>query len=326
MPGRKLPYFLIIIMLSFCLLAACQARPSPAKVVLYVPNPFAATNTPAPTQPLAAPAPLSLPTQTALPFPTPTLTHTPTITITPQPGPPPGCAETKGKVEKTVVQDENLSEPMDVNIYLPPCYNDSYPGGYPVLYLIHGQITTYEQWLRLGVADTADIYFSSGQLKPYIIVMPHEKNILQDWTESDFDTDLLKGIIPWVDSHYHTCSQRSCRGIGGISRGALWAVILGLSHWQTFGVIGAHSLPGSPYSEVAVVNYFKAMAPSGYSQLYLDMGYNDQYLPGAEVFLNYLKKHQLPHEWHLNPGAHNEIYWQAHLPEYLAWYGHALYP
>jgi enterochelin esterase-like enzyme len=127
-----------------------------------------------------------------------------------------------------------------------------------------------------------------------------------------------------VDSHYHTCSQRSCRAIGGISRGALWAVALGLSHWQLFGVIGAHSLPGAPFPEATTLNYFKAMQSSGYSHLYFDTGDTDDYLPQAEIFYNYLKKYQIPFEWHLNPGNHNEIYWQAHIPEYLAWYGQVL--
>jgi enterochelin esterase-like enzyme len=321
--NRKSLAFTTAIILTFCLLAACKPKSATPVVVLYVPNPFAATLTPSPTQPLptipaATPAPA--PTHDRQPPPAPA------ATITPPPGPPLGCPETHGQVEKTVVQDPHLSEPMDVNIYLPPCYKDSSPGSYPVLYLIHGQLTAYEQWIRLGVPETADIYFSSGQLKPYIIVMPHEKYILEDWPESSFDDDMLKGLIPWVDSHYHTCSQRSCRGIGGISRGALWAVILGLSHWQTFGVIGAHSLPGSPYPEYTVINYFNAMQPQGYSRLYLDIGDNDDYLPDAEVFFKYLKNNNLPHELHLNPGAHNEIYWQAHIPEYLAWYGQALHP
>ena len=325
--GRKLALFIPLILLGVCLLAACRPKSSTPVVIMYVPNPFAPTSTPLP----AVPLPTSLPTNTPLtaaqtPSSTPTLTptHVPTQTLTPAPGPVLGCPDVNGKIEKTTVQDQHLSEPMDVIIYLPPCYSDSYPGGYPVLYLIHGQIIAYEQWLRLGVPETADLYFSSGKIKPYIIVMPHEKYILQELPESAFGNDMIKGIIPWIDSHYHTCSQRSCRAIGGISRGALWAVVLGLSHWQMFGAIGAHSLPGAPFPESNTLDYFKAAQAQGGIHIYLDIGSNDDYLPAAEVFVRYLEKYHIPHDYHLNPGSHNEYYWQAHVSEYLAWYAQAL--
>jgi enterochelin esterase-like enzyme len=321
--GHKLAGFAALVILTVLMLSACRPKSSTSPVVIYVPNPFAATATLLPTVPL----PTRLPSKATLtPSPLPTIAPSlvPTATLTPLPGPPLGCPDEHGQVEKIVVQDPNLSEPMDVNIYLPPCYSNTYSGGYPVLYLIHGQIIAYEQWLRIGVPETADIYFSSGKLKPYMIVMPHEKLINQDMAASDFGTDMINGIIPWIDSHYHTCSQRSCRAIGGISRGALWALDLGFYHWQMFGAIGGHSLPGAPFSDSVALSYFKAMQPQGGLHLYLDIGDNDDFLPDAEVFVRDLDKDHIPYDWHLNPGAHNEYYWQVHVPEYLAWYGQNL--
>ena len=319
---------IVVILLVACVLAACKPKSATPVVLMYLPNPFAPSSTPEPT--LVMPTVLHLPTATLTPRPTQQPSPTPVVTLPPSPtptaGPPLGCPDLHGSIEKSTVQEVGQSEPMDVNIYLPPCYDKNYPGGYAVLYLIHGQTSDYEQWIHLGMTETADIYFSSGKLKPFMMVMPHENNYNQDWPDSSFDTDLLKSVVPWVDAHYRTCSQRSCRGIGGISRGALWAVAIGLSHWQTFGVIGAHSLPGPPYPEANTVNFFKAMQPQGYSRVYVDIGSSDDFLPRTELFVDYLKKHNLPFEWHLNPGAHNDIYWEAHLSEYLAWYGHALYP
>jgi enterochelin esterase-like enzyme len=150
--------------------------------------------------------------------------------------------------------------------------------------------------------------------------MPHETNSLLDWSTSPFGRDFINGIIPWVDSHYHTCNQRTCRAIGGISRGAIWSVELGLSHWQLFGSIGGHSLPGAPFSESMTLDYLKAMHTQGYSRFYLDVGDRDDYLDGAETFMHYLDKYGVPFEWHLNPGAHIESYWTAHIAEYLSWY------
>jgi enterochelin esterase-like enzyme len=250
---------------------------------------------------------------------------TPTATVTPAPSPTPrlGCDDQHGAIQHTQVEDKSFAKPMDVYIYLPPCYSETYPGGYPVLYLIHGQSFTDDQWIRLGVPQTADSYFISGQLKPFIVVMPRDEYYLEEWFQSSFGKNVAEGLVPWVDAHFHTCSQRACRAIGGLSRGATWAMVLGITYWPLFGSMGAHSLPDSPYTEATLRDHFIAMQPQGYPRIYLDIGDIDGLRSGAQRFNDYLEKYQIPHEWHLNRGSHDEVYWSAHVPEYLLWYGQA---
>lgn len=291
-------------MAVFCLaaglMAACQVQASTPIVILYA-------------------------------SPTPTVTWTPmpaTPTLTPSPSPQPsptarlGCADQHGATTSLQVMEKGFAKAMDAIVYLPPCYSETYPGGYPVLYLIHGQSFTDDQWGRLGVPAAADADFLSGMLKPFIVVMPRDEYYLEDWYHSSFGENLANGLVPWVDSHYHTCSQRSCRAIGGLSRGATWAVVLGISHWQLFGTVGAHSLPASPYTEATTRDHFLAMQFQ-YPRLWLDIGDVDSLRPGAEKFKDYLQKYNIPFEWHLNQGGHTETYWSAHVPEYLQWYGQA---
>jgi len=52
----------------------------------------------------------------------------------------------------------------------------------------------------------------------------------------------------------------------------------------------------------------------------LDTGDLDTYLSATKQFVELVEKYGLPHEWHLNSGAHNEEYWAAHVEEYLRWY------
>jgi enterochelin esterase-like enzyme len=290
------------LLLTGCLLSGCRSQVNTPIIIAYK------TATPAATQ-LAAPAL------------TPTTPVTPTPLPLPSPTPLLGCQDQHGPISKYQVLEKGFSKAMDVNVYLPPCYSDSYPGGYPVLYLIHGQSFSNDQWIRLGVPETADAYFVSGRLKPFIVVMPRDEYYLEIWYKSSFGDNLVKGLVPWVDSHYHTCTQRSCRAIGGLSRGATWAVALGLSYWQEFGVIGAHSLPDSPYTEASVRDHFNMMAAQGYARVSIDIGDVDGYRSGAEKFKAYLEKYQIPFDWYLNHGSHDENYWRAHVPEYLLWYG-----
>lgn len=314
MPDRfKQTGLVFLIVLSFLSLSGCKngalVDDSPNKAI-YEPTPHSGMLSVSWTV-KATPIPSILP---------PTITPVdPTHPVTGLT--PPSCDEKHGVLEKKTVTAEGMSRPMDLLVYKPPCYGLTPNYQYPVLYLIHGQKQTNEQWLRLDLTETADVFFSSGNVQPYLIVLPYEELSLQEWPISSFDNDLVDGVIPWIDSHYQTCTLRACRALGGISRGALWAVEMGLSRWQLFGAIGAHSLPGAPFSESKTLKYLNAMKEEGYPYIYLDIGNVDDFLQAAHVFKGYLEKYDIPFEWHINPGGHTENYWRSHIAEYLSWYG-----
>ncbi len=60
---------------------------------------------------------------------------------------------------------------------------------------------------------------------------------------SSFAKAIVEELIPWVDDHYHTSPIKNTAPIGGVSRGAAWAVQLGSSMCNSLPVVGAHSLP-----------------------------------------------------------------------------------
>jgi enterochelin esterase-like enzyme len=214
-----------------------------------------------------------------------------------------------------------LSKPLTFSIYLPPCYSDHPEALYPVLYMLHGQGFTDDQWVRLGATQAADQLISSGQARPFLIVMPYEENsTLSDPNTSHFGDALVSELVPWIDAHYPTCSQRICRAIGGSSRGAAWAVRIGLTHPALFAFIGAHSLP--PFiGDLYQAEYWLRDIPAGQMpQLYLDIGRSDMYMPDARRFEQVLSDHHVPHVWLLNNGSHDEVYWGAHVTEYMQWY------
>jgi enterochelin esterase-like enzyme len=189
-----------------------------------------------------------------------------------------------------------------------------------VLYLLHGQSMDDGAWEQFGVNIAASALIASGEAAPFLIVMPREDYYLQDMTASRYGQALLEDLVPWIDANFAACQVRTCRAIGGLSRGALWAMLLGLQNQELFGAAGGHSLPGPVMSPYYLRTLIEAMPENERIRLYLDIGQFDRYRQGAEEFRDRLEFLQIPHEWHLNQGTHNDEYWSTQVEDYLRWY------
>lgn len=216
---------------------------------------------------------------------------------------------------------QKLQNVIPYRIWLPPCYTENHDQRYPVLYLIHGQSFNEDQWDRLGADETAASLIASGEIAPFIIVMPHDPNWKQP-KETFFDEMMIEEFIPFIDANYRTMTDRQQRVIGGLSRGAAWAIHLGFQHWELFTAIGAHS-PAIFWTDTsALQRWIKVIPPGMAPRVYIDIGDHDrlEIKQSAVWFEKFLAENNLPHEWHLYLGEHNEAYWQKHVEEYIRWY------
>ncbi len=232
-----------------------------------------------------------------------------------------GCVQAAGRVEKNNLTSLLLPDPLDFRVYLPPCYDEDTSRSYPVLYLIHGQSYTDSQWDDLGVPETADQMISSGEVGPFIVIMPRDRV----WTEpnqDNFGQAVIESLVPWVDEHYRTIPDRAHRAIGGLSRGAAWAANLAFSHWELFGAVGMHS--GFVFhTDFPFVEQWLKNIPDGQTpRIYMDLGNGDrEEITSAATWLErMLTTNGIPHEWHLFVGEHQDAYWGAHVGEYLHFY------
>lgn len=235
--------------------------------------------------------------------------------------PTPTCQSLRGEVTHGELETDLLRQPLEYSLYLPPCYAQNPAQRYPVLYLIHGQSYTNDQWDRLGADETADRLIATGEAPPFMIVMPRDR-LWEQPTEDPFGQAVVEVLLPHIDSHYRTRPERAFRAIGGLSRGAGWAVHLGLSHWEIFGAIGGHSLPVFHSDTAHVRQWLEAIPAAQMPRIYLDIGDKDRpnILRSAIWFEAILTEKGIPHEWHLFRGYHEEAYWSAHLEGYLRWY------
>jgi enterochelin esterase-like enzyme len=243
-------------------------------------------------------------------------TPTPTQTATPL-----ACWEEGGRYESGSLKTPLLRLPLEFSVYLPPCYDAQTERRYPALYLIHGQSFTHDQWDRLGVDETANALVGSGDLPPFLVVMPRDRL----WEQPDkdmFGRAVVEELVPYIDEHYRSVAERDFRAIGGLSRGAGWAVHLGLSRWDLFGALGGHSLAVFWYDTSRIRGWLDAIPPESLPRIYLDIGEKDRpsILQSAIWFEKLLVEKGIPHEWYLFQGYHEEAYWQAHVEDYLRWY------
>lgn len=298
MEKRRFSAFLLTL-LCLSLLAGCSGT---------------AATQPAVTQVVTEAIKTGAATSTILPTVAPSATPEPTFTPTPA-----GCQEA-GKVTITQFYTNMQPEALQVRVYLPPCYSETPDTPYPVLYMIHGQTYDDTQWERLGITTAADQLIQSGRTRPFLIIMPLEKHTEREPSENKFDDVIREALVPWVDSNYPTCAERECRAIGGLSRGATWAVHLGFMYPGLFGKIGGHSLTPFFGDVYALPYWIMNIEVSDLPEFYLDIGDDDPFVPPATEFHDKMVELGVVSEWIRRPGEHKETYWSEHTPEYLEWY------
>ncbi len=232
-----------------------------------------------------------------------------------------GCWEKGGNLEIGSLPTNLLRLPLEYRVYLPACYDQQPERRYPVLYLIHGQSYTDDQWDRLGADEAADRLVAGGEIPPFIIVMPRDRYGGQP-SENDFARAVVEELLPFIDENYRTKDDREFRAVGGLSRGGGWAVHLAITQWEYFGALGAHS-PAIFYDDAQRMRvYLDAIQPEVMPRIYMDIGDRDrpEIMRAALWFEDLLNQRDIPHEWYLFSGYHSEDYWRDHLEAYLRWY------
>jgi enterochelin esterase-like enzyme len=226
-----------------------------------------------------------------------------------------------GQIEMQRLDSSLLEDPLKYLVYLPPCYNLQTDRSYPAVYLFHGQTYSNTHWIDLGAAEIADHLILNGELAPFIMVFPYDRNHFDPPTINPFGESVLTELIPTIDQTYRTIPERDFRAVGGISRGGNWAAHLGLQNPKTFGAIGLHSTPiFSTDTNPEIIDWLEAIPDEAIPRLFMDAGKNDRWLQFTLVFVDLIDQANLPHQWHLYPGFHEDTYWQAHLDQYIRWY------
>ena len=128
---------------------------------------------------------------------------------------------------------------------------------------------------------------------------------------SGFENDLLKDVIPYVESHYHVKADREHRAIAGLSMGGGQALTIGLRHLDLFAYIGGFS--SALFGNTSPLVSAPAAARKPLRLLWLSCGDEDRLMAANKTFHTSLEQKNVPHLWHVDSGAHTWPVWKNDL-------------
>ena len=275
---------------------------------------------------------------------------TPVPAATPPPGqaaPAAVASASPARVEFRSFASAALKRGMPYLIYLPAGYDTSPDRSYPVLYLLHGigggfggQNGSNTEWYGYGITGAASKLIARGDIPPLLIVMPQgDQSFWMDHADGPlWGQYTAVDVVQEIDSQFRTIGNSAHRAIGGLSMGGFGALELAMLYPQTFGTAGGHS--SSFYTRDAAPlfgdeAFFDAHDPihllhdhpevAGKLHLWLDVGSEDPLWKNANEALHaQLQLDGVQHEWNEWPGGHDGLYWNAHVDDYMRFYGSAL--
>jgi enterochelin esterase-like enzyme len=266
-------------------LSACTSGPTPASH---------ATQAPGPTPKATSSPPISPPS-----------TASPTIR---------GCLLTPGEFISDEYENDGLPRSIPYRVYLPACFRETTGQTLPVLILLHGLQATDQQWVDLGIGAVADRLITSGEAPPFLVVLPWERRGLE------FETAVADFLLPHIQATYHGSTDRSRVAIGGLSRGAGWALRIGLKRPTLFGSIGLHSPAVLSPDLYYLPEWIDSTSEDVRPRMWIDIGDQDSLRTSVFELTNLLDDQGYEYEWSDGPGDHLADYWSSHLEAYLAWY------
>jgi len=257
------------------------------------------------------------------------------------PAPPEGFDKRRdgvaqGKLERVYYDSKTIGVKRWMQVYTPPGYSPDTK--YSVLYLLHGiGGNENEEWTRNGAAVVLDNLNADRKIEPMLVVFPNGNattntpaggprgggrggfaaggdpaEISGPGWGKDFEADLIKDIIPYVESHYSVRADREHRAVAGLSMGGGQALNYGLGNLNTFAwVAGFSSAPNTRAPEQLMPD--PEQAKQQLRLLYVSCGNRDGLIRNSLRVHAYLKEKNVPHVWHVDDHAHDFQHWRAGL-------------
>ncbi len=233
-----------------------------------------------------------------------------------------------GKTEVVSYYSSTVGVNRQTRIYLPPGYNTD--STYNVLYLLHGIGGDINAWYNYGVPHyILDNLYATGKIAPMVVVLPNGRAMTDDSPGSDifapdkvagfanFEFELIKDLIPFIDTTYAVKPVREARAIAGLSMGGGQALNFGLAHLDTFAWIGAFSPAPNTKDAVSLIPDL-SKDTTKISSLWISCGSDDGLLWVSQNTHNFMVQNNIDHYYLIEPGkGHEWSVWKSGLYHFV---------
>jgi enterochelin esterase family protein len=214
-------------------------------------------------------------------------------------------------------------------VYTPPGYEKNTTKKYPVFYLISGTTDTEETFFKVGRANLIlDNLIAQGKANPMILVMPNGNVAAQIADQKgglkpgdpmgresaeavvrskQFEDDLMKNIIPYVEKNYRVVANSQNRAIGGFSRGGGQTLRAAFGNMDKFSYVCAYSSYLTPQEIESSYKYLvdnPERTNKMYKLLWVSVGNEDFLYKQTVEYMDYLKLKKVNFKNLITTGGH----------------------
>ncbi|WP_336517365.1 alpha/beta hydrolase-fold protein [Pollutibacter soli] len=228
-----------------------------------------------------------------------------------------------GRIDTITYPSKTVGVNRRAIVYTPPGFSKSKK--YPVLYLLHGIGGDEKEWFTNAKPQNIfDNLYAKGRIEPMIVVMPNGRAMKDDRAGgnifdsakvkafSTFEQDLINDLIPFTEKKYPVIKDRQHRAIAGLSMGGGQTLNFGLGHPEMFAWVGGFSsAPNTKAPELLVPDPAKTKQSN--QLIWISCGIDDGLIGFSQRTHEYLQKHDIPHIYYVEPGAHDFKVWKNDL-------------
>jgi enterochelin esterase-like enzyme len=225
-----------------------------------------------------------------------------------------------GKIDTVQYQSRTVGSKRKALVYTPPGFSKKKK--YPVLYLLHGIGGDEKEWLQGGNPQLIlDHLYAEKKIEPMIVVMPNGRAMRDDRATGNimaadkvaafatFEQDLLKDLIPFIESKYPALKDREHRAIAGLSMGGGQSLNFGLGNLDQFAWVGGFS--SAPNTKMpAELMPDPQEAKKKLKLLFISCGDNDRLITFSKRTHDYMFENHVPHVYYIEPGIHDFKVWK----------------
>ena len=224
-----------------------------------------------------------------------------------------------GTVQLIEYKSESVGTVRKANVYLPPKYDPKKK--YSVLYLLHGIGGDEWEWMNDGGVPNIimDNLYADGKVADMIVVMPNGRAAENDSREGGygsaaafgvFDKDLIGSLMPYINSHFSTYTDKMHTAIPGLSMGGGQSLNFGLANMDKFAYVGGFSsAPNTQRAAQLIPDVEKVKKEN--KLLWMVCGGNDGLIGNSTQLKAFCDENGIPCTLIKYPeGQHNFVVWK----------------